>query len=300
MDRQLIERLQRNALIELKVNAVSSEVELTTGVRDAEILISRHHNSITRSVLEAAPSLRLIIQGTSGLDNIDIEEAARRAIEVVGVPGENANAVAEYVIGCAISLTRTIPVYSEEIRRGAWTRNGCATRRELRSHLLGIIGLGRVGSRVATLAAALGLPAMAYDPYLTADEIEARGAEPAATLPEVLSSLTILTVHVPLTEQTRGMIGEQELSLLRDESIVINAARGPVIQIDPLLRAFASGRLGGLALDVFDEEPPERAGPADPRLILTPHIAGCSGDSKEAIGLRVYEQVERYLRSRAQ
>lgn len=298
VDRGLLRRLESDERIELRFEPIATEAELASRIGSCEVIVSRHHNRLSSLVFEAAPRLRLVIQGTSGLDNIDLEAAAARGVEVIGVPGENANAVAEYVIGCLIALTRTIPAYSAEMRRSRWSREDCATRLELRSHRLGIVGIGRVGSRVATLARAVGLAASAFDPYVDREEITRRGATPAATLDELLQQSSILTVHVPLTPETRGMIAARELALLRPGAVVVNAARGPVMVVDDVLDTLQKGQLSGAALDVFDEEPPKHAWPDNPQLILTPHIAGCSGDSKETIGERIYEHVDRYLRSR--
>src|SRR5512141_1986373 len=125
-----------------------SEEELSRRIGDAQVLVTRYHNAVTRRALESATSLRAIVQGTSGLDNIDLAFAAERGIEVIGIPGENANAVAELVVSHMISLTRTVPSYDRMVREGVWQRADCATRRELRGYRIGIVGLGRVGGRV--------------------------------------------------------------------------------------------------------------------------------------------------------
>jgi len=299
VDRALLDRLGKDSRIECHFRPANTETELIAAAGVAEILVSRYHNPLSAKVLSALPRLRLIVQGTSGLDNIDLNAASQRQVTVIGIPGENANAVAEYVIGCILALTRAIPSYSAAMRGGLWTRNDCATNRELKSHRLGIIGLGRVGSRVAALAGSLGLPTTAFDPYLSNSDFVGRGSVRSGSLEELLGASSIVTVHAPLTPQTRGMIGTRELSLLAPGSIVINAARGPIVDLDSVLSALHNDELGGAAIDVFSEEPPERVWPSDPRLILTPHVAGCTGDSKEAIGERVYEKIDHYLRNRS-
>lgn len=298
VDRGLLDRLEADERVDLRFKPANSESELVDAVSDVEVLVSRYHNPLTASVLASAPKLRLIVQGTSGLDNIDLDAAVIRQITVIGIPGENANAVAEYVLGCILMLTRTIPTYSAQMREQTWTREGCAANRELKSHALGIIGLGRVGSRVATLAAALGLRSSAFDPYLASKEIARRGATNSESLAQLLRTSTIITVHVPLNAETKAMIGPSELALLPRGAIVINAARGAVVDLDAVLLSLANNHLEGAAIDVFDEEPPRRSWPSDPRLILTPHVAGCSGDSKESIGERVYEHIDEYLEKR--
>ena len=260
---------------------------------DAEIVVTRAHVRVTRALLDAAPRLELIAQGTSGIDNIDVAAARERGIEIINLPGENANAVAEMVLAFMLMMTRTIPRYTEEMRRGVFHRDDCATRHELRHYRLGIVGLGEVGRRVARLAGAFGVPVTAFDPYI--DDFAARGATAAASLDALLESSDILTLHVPLTEETRRMIAAPQLARLPRGAFLINAARGEVLDQQAALDALASNHLAGVALDVYDPEPPLTALPPDPRLVLTPHIAGCSHECKAAIGEKLYEKIsERY------
>lgn len=292
VDPLLIERLQADARIELDYRPVTDEQSLAAGARAAHVLVTRYHNHVTAGVLDAGPALELIVQGTSGLDNIDLVAASRRHITVVGIPGENANAVAEWVVGAMIALTRTVPQYDRGLRQGLWEREDCATRRELRFHRVGIIGIGRVGSRVARLAQAFGMQPRAYDPYVAADEVIRRSAAKIDSLEELLRSSEILTLHVPLTDETAGMIGAPQLDLLPAGAVVINTARGPVLDQAAALQRLQSRHLGGLALDVFEREPPlGQRWPDDPRLIVTPHIAGCSRESKESIARLIYDKI---------
>ncbi|HEY5609703.1 MAG TPA: NAD(P)-dependent oxidoreductase [Thermoanaerobaculia bacterium] len=284
VDRTLLDRVRGDARFDVVHSPTADETSLAATVGEAEILVTRYHNKVTSRVLDAATRLELIIQGTSGLDNIDLDAAARRGIRVLGLPGENANAVAELVIGHMIALTRTVPAYDAMMRAGVWQREDCATRRELRGYCAGIVGLGRVGGRVAHLARAFGVEVHAYDPYVAAAD--------RATLDELLASSEILTLHVPLTDETRRMIGARELDRLPRGAFVINTSRGEVLDAAALLDRLASGHLAGAALDVYDEEPPRGVvWPEDRRLILTPHIAGCSAESKASIGRLIYERI---------
>lgn len=290
VDRALIERARADARFDVVEHPVRTEEELAAIVGDCEILVTRSYNRVTRGVIDAAPRLELIAQGTSGTDNIDADAAAARNIAIVNLPGANANAVAEWVIGCVLSLTRTIPAYTEEMRRGAWNRADAATRHELRHYRLGIVGFGQVGSRVARLAAPFGVTCRAYDPYI------GDFPERTATLDELLRNSDILTLHVPFTAETRRMIGGREIAALPRGAFLINAARGEVLDTDAALSALGS-HLGGLALDVFDPEPPTRAWPADPRLILTPHIAGGTHEARSSIGSLLWESILRAVSS---
>jgi len=291
VDRRFIERISADARFATRHAPVRSEEELTAVVGDCEILVTRAYNRVTRRVLEAAPRLELIAQGTSGIDNIDAAAARERGIAIVSLPGENANAVAELVLAFMLSMTRTIPQYGREVLAGIWRRDDCATRHELRHYRTGIVGLGEVGRRVARLASAFGVAVSAYDPYLTDDDFVQRGATRVASLDALLRQSDIVTLHLPLTAETRRMIDAVAIASMPRGSFLINAARGEVLDQQAALDALASNRLGGLALDVYDPEPPTASWPDDPRLMLTPHIAGCTHECKAAIGERLYEKI---------
>lgn len=290
VDRSFFDRAE-DPRFEVVSRPVRTEDELAAIVGDAEVLVTRAYNRVTRRVIESAPNLRLIAQGTSGIDNIDLDAARERGIEVIHMPGVNADAVAELVIGFMIALTRTVPFYTRDMVRGGWTRNDCATRHELRHHRLGIVGLGHVGRRVARLARVFGMEVCAYDPYIAEEDFTERQATRCASLDELLAQSDILTLHVPLTSETRTMIGEREMRMLRRGSYLINAARGEVLDQAAALNALRDDHLAGLALDVFDPEPPSTSFPDDPRLILTPHIGGCSYEVKTTVGGQLYERI---------
>jgi D-3-phosphoglycerate dehydrogenase len=291
VDDSLRIRARDDGRFEIVEHPVKTEDELASIAGDCDILVTRSYNRVSKRVIDSASSLELIAQGTSGTDNIDIEAARQRGITVINMPGENANAVAELVIGFMIALTRTVPQYDREMRAGEWTRDGCASRHELRHHRLGIVGLGEVGMRVSRLASAFGMRVAAFDPYISDDDFVQRGATRVSSLDALLRNSDILTLHIPFTPETRTMIGANELALLPSGAIVINAARGEVFDIDAALDALARNELGGLAIDVYDPEPPARTWPDDPRLILTPHVAGCTTEAKSAIGAKLYEKI---------
>ena len=289
IDESLDARARGDARFELVRRPVRTEEELLHVVGDAHVLATRAYNKVTRRVIEAAPNLELIAQGTSGIDNVDLDAARERGIHVINMPGVNANAVAELVVGFMIAMTRTVPFYTRDMVAGRWTRDDCATRHELRHFRLGIIGLGNVGALVANYARAFGMEVAAYDPYVDAAKV--------ATLDELLRTSDILTLHVPLTEETRKMIGAREIAQLAKGSYLINASRGEVLDQQAALDALQSNHLAGLALDVFDPEPPVAPLPADPRLILTPHIGGCSYEVKTTVGGRLFERIAAFYES---
>jgi D-3-phosphoglycerate dehydrogenase len=291
VDASLRMRARDDGRFEIVDHPVKTEDELASIVSDCNLLVTRSYNRVSKRVIDVATNLELIAQGTSGTDNIDMEAARERGIAVINMPGENANAVAELVIGFMIALTRTVPQYDREMRAGEWTRDGCASRHELRHHRLGIVGLGQVGMRVSRLASAFGMRVSAFDPYISDDDFAQRGATRVQSLDALLRDSDILTLHVPFTPETRTMIGANELATLPSAAIVINAARGEVLDLDAALDALARNAVGGLAIDVYDPEPPTRSWPDDPRLILTPHVAGCTTEAKSAIGAKLYEKI---------
>lgn len=299
LDRSLTDSASRDGRFDVRIQPVRTEDELAAVVGDAQILVTRAYNKVTRRVLERAPALELIAQGTSGTDNIDADAAGERGIAIVSLPGENANAVAELVIGCILSLTRTIPFYTREVGAGRWPREDCATRHEMSHFRLGIVGLGQVGRRVARLAHAFGMTVGAVDPYITDANFLERGAERFAALSDLLKASDIVTLHVPLTAETRNMIGEAQLEQMRRGSILINMARGEVLDQNAALAALKTDHLAGLALDVFHQEPVTAPFPDDPRLILTPHIGGCTHECKTAIGARLYEKIVQFYAGRS-
>ena len=300
IDRSFYERAAQDVRFQIIDRPVRTEEELAAVVGDAQVLLTRSFNRVTRRVIEAAPQLELIAQGTSGTDNIDAVAARQRGIVIVSLPGENANAVAELVIGFIIALTRTVPTSTRELVTGVWNRYDCSTRHELSHFSLGIIGLGEVGRRVARLANLFGMRVHAFDPYISDADFSERRASRVGSLDELLRTSDVVTLHVPLTVETRRMISEAQLAMMRSGTILINAARGEVLDQNAALAALAANRLGGLALDVFDPEPPTTGFPDDPRLILTPHVGGCTFEAKAAIGAKLYEKIAAFYAGRTQ
>jgi len=294
VDASLRESAAADGRFDVEQTPVKTESELAAIIGDAHVLVTRAYNRVTRRVLETAPRLELIAQATSGIDNIDHDAARERNVAIINMPGINADAVAELVLGFMISMTRTVPFYTREVVSGRFSRDDCATRHELRHYALGIIGLGQVGIRVARLATAFRMNVQAYDPYLTDADFEARGAMRATSLERLVATSDILSPHVPLTPETRRMLDAPRIRSLRGGSYLINASRGEVLDQRAALAALADGHLAGLAMDVFDPEPPDAPFPDDPRLIVTPHIAGCTAEVKTNAGARLFAKIAEF------
>jgi phosphoglycerate dehydrogenase-like enzyme len=291
VDPQFVIRVRADPRFAVEEQIARDEESLRSAVGHCEVLVTRHYNRVTAAVIDSGSSLELIAQGTSGTDNVDSVALTERRIPLISLPGINADAVAELVLGFMISLTRTVPLYSKEMRDGLWARDDCATRHELRHYRLGIVGLGEVGRRVAALASHVGMKVVAFDPYLGDDDFAVRHAVRRRSIQELIASADILSLHVPLTEETVGLVGAEELALLPQGAYVINTCRGEVLDLPAALRMLEANRLAGLAIDVYDPEPPSLRWPDDPRLIVTPHVAGCTHEAKATIGIRLYERI---------
>jgi D-3-phosphoglycerate dehydrogenase/(S)-sulfolactate dehydrogenase len=242
----------------------------------ARALVVRNRTRVDAELLDSAPSLEVVGRAGVGLDNIDVAAADARGVVVVAPLGANAISVAEHTVALALALTRDLRGHDRAVRAGRWTRT---PGRELAGRTWGLLGLGATGRAVARLAGAFGMRVLAYDPYVDA----VTGAE-LADLDSVLSAADVLSVHLPATPQTRGLLGADALSRMRHGAILVNVGRGEVVDEHALAAALHSRRLAGAGLDVRATEPPS-PGPLDdaPNLIFTPHVAGITVESQHRI-----------------
>lgn len=258
----------------------------------ADAVITRT-SPVGAAEIERARHLKVIGKHGVGVDNIAVAAARARGIPVVNTPGANGDAVAELVLGLALAASRHIVAGDRMLRRGNLATpfpNG----RELTGRRLGIIGFGEVGRRVAALfARALRMPVMAYDPAVSAEAMRAGGARPAASFEALLAESDVLSLHVPLTAATRGLIGLRELALMPEGSILINTARGGVVDEAALAEALRRGRPEAAASDVFAAEPPPPDHPLLrlPNFIATPHLGAATEEALDRVGFLVVEQV---------
>ena len=235
--------------------------------------------TIDRAVIEASDRLRVIANHGVGYDNIEVAAATRRAIPVFVTLGANTNAVAEHTIALILALTKQLRCFDTETRAGRWKPDGVVSH-ELAGRRLGVIGWGAVGQAVGRMASALGLAVSAYDPYAAVGTFPS-GVGRAARLADLLAASDIVSVHAPLTEATRGLLDAPTLAHMKPGAMLVNTARGAIVDDEALVAALRSGRLAGAALDCFDPEPPPPDHPllALPNILLTPHIAGLTAES---------------------
>lgn len=236
---------------------------------------------ISAELLAAAPYLRVIARHGVGVDNIDVAAATRRGIPVVYTPEANAISVAEHVLALMTALAKRIVEYDAATRRGAFAVRDSLRAVDLEGKVLGVVGMGRIGTAVSRKAkAAFSMRVLGYDPLLGPAELRSRGAEPVDDLLCLLREADVVTLHVPLTAQTRRLIGERELNAMKPTAMLINAARGAVVDEEALTRSLHQGRLAGAALDVFEQEPPDLRHPlfSAPNLVVTPHSAALTAE----------------------
>jgi D-3-phosphoglycerate dehydrogenase len=235
-------------------------------------LVLRGSKPVTARVLAAAPALRVIAKNGAGVDSVDLPEATRRGIAVMVAAGANADAVAEHALALMLSLRRGLPTLDRKVRAGGW--EGTAYQgRDFRGARVGIVGFGSIGRATARLANALGACVVVLR---RAGGALADGFDVEPDLDRLLRDVDILSLHCPLTDATRGLIGRRELALMKPDAVLVNTARGPVVDEPALIAALAEGRLAGAGLDTFDAEPlPDRHPFLElPNVILTPHVAG--------------------------
>lgn len=256
---------------------------LFQAIPGADALIVRSETQVTAGVLAAAPRLRLVARAGVGVDNIDLPAATRSGVLVLNAPGANAVSAAEHTVALLLAVTRQLAAANESTHAGRWERKKMRPI-DLRGRTVGIIGLGRVGSRVATRLRAFEMRVLAYDPYITPHRFTEFGAAPV-DYQTLLANSDVITFHVPATPATTHMLDEETLQLVKPDAIVINAARGEVVDQDALAAALREGRLAGAGVDVFPTEPCfESPLFGLPNVVLTPHSGGSSAEALAAVG----------------
>ena len=268
--------------------------ELIAAVHAVDALIVRNRIQVDAALLAAAQRLRVVGRLGVGLDNIDLPACAARGIEVIPATGANALAVAEYVLAAALMLLRGAYGSTAAVAAGDWPRGRLSTGRELSGKLLGVIGFGSIGRETGRLARALGMRVAGYDIEIAASSpVWAEQHTLPRRLDELLRSADVVSLHVPLTDATRNLIGATELAAMQREAVLINTARGGIVDEGAVVAALRAGRLGGAALDVFAAEPLPGGSPLRdcPNLLLTPHIAGVTRESNVRVSTLIAEQV---------
>ncbi|GEO24258.1 hypothetical protein AAC03nite_00430 [Alicyclobacillus acidoterrestris] len=277
--------------------AVRRDALLSLG-QDTFALIVRNQTQVDEQLLDAYPNLRVVGRLGVGLDNIDISACRARGVQIISARGANAVSVAEYVLACMLHHARFLHRADDVVKKGRWDRSA-ATGSEIFGKTLGLIGVGDIGMRVASRARALGLTVMAYDPYVMESSVIVQDLSvQMSTLDAVVTNADYLSVHVPLTPATRHLLDKKRLSAMKEMSVLINTARGGIVDESALYETLRDHPQRMAYLDVREQEPPRLDNPLNAltNIILTPHIAGITEESSERVSNFILRQVEHLIR----
>ena len=284
-----IENLKKVA--EVVVDTSITPEKLVNTINEYDGIVVRSRTKVTREVIENASNLKIIARAGVGVDNIDLNAATEKGIMVVNSPESTSITVAEHTMGLLLNVARKISIADKSVKSGKWEKKRFMGV-ELRKKTLGIIGMGRIGSQVVNRCKAFEMDAMAYDPYLPKEVAKQMGVE-LTDLESVLKNADFITIHVPLTPETKHLISTDEFEIMKDSAFIANCARGGIIDEEALYVALSENKIGGAALDVYEEEPPAK----DSKLleldniVLTPHIAASTKEAQRDAAIIVADEI---------
>jgi D-3-phosphoglycerate dehydrogenase len=284
---------------EFKVTALPNrlaEAELIPVVSDVVAMVVRSETKVTRRVIDAAPQLRVVGRAGVGVDNVDVEAATQRGVVVMNTPGGNTISTAELAFSMLMALARSIPQAHITMKAGRWDRKQFQGV-ELNNKTLGILGMGRIGSEVARRAVAFGMRVLAYDPYITLSRAKTLQVELVEKVDDLYARSDFITVHMPMSEETRGMVNAAAFGKMKKGVRILNCARGGIVHEGDLHAALVSGHVAGAALDVYQTEPPPAEFPLRdlPQVIMTPHLGASTEEAQENVGIEVAEAITDFL-----
>lgn len=269
----------------------SGSVEFWEALATANALMVRSATTVTAEMIAAAPELKAIGRAGAGVDNVDMDAATAAGVSVYNAPGGNTIAAAELTMALMLSLVRKVPAAERSVRDGKWDR-AAFEGTQLRNKLLGLVGAGRIGGEVAIRCRGFGMSAIVYDPYLPPERAAEIGVK-LVDLDTVIENADVISCHVPLTDETRGLVNGEALARMKSNAIVINASRGGVVREADLAAALHRGEIAGAALDVYESEPLAADSPLRdaPNLVLTPHLGGSTAEAQIQVAIDVAEQL---------
>lgn len=289
--------LAQDPRVELHVKLGLKKEELLAIIGDYDVIITRSGTTVNRELLDAGKKLRLVARAGVGIDNVDVDYASSRGVIVVNAPFGNTNSAAEHAMALLLSFCRNVTRANGSLKSGEWKR-APFTGYELKGKTAGVIGLGKVGGRVATRLKAFECDVLACDPYIAVKRAHDLGVK-LVSHDEIYKNCDIITVHTPLTDETRNMIGERELAMMKDGVIIVNAARGGIIEEAALLKFLESGKVAGAAVDVFSEEPPKseylKKLIGHERVVVTPHLGANTFEAQVNVAVDVSREILNYL-----
>ena len=289
-----LQKLLEDENIQVDVKTDLSKEELIEIIGEYEGLLVRSQTKVTKEILEAAKRLRVIGRAGVGVDNIDVKAATEEGIVVINAPDGNTISTAEHSFAMLMAMARWIPQAHQDLKEGVWNRKKYVGV-ELNRKTLGIIGMGRIGSEIAMRAKAFNMKVLGYDPYLTDDRAKQLGIT-NTTIEELVKEADFITVHTPLTKETKYLIDTKEIALMKKGVRIINCARGGIIKETALIDALNNGIVAAAALDVYEEEPPmESPLRSHPLVVTTPHLGASTEEAQLNVAIDVAEEVHRLL-----
>src|SRR6266705_1965641 len=291
-----IDELSRDGALDVAIKTGLNETELVDQIPEFSSLIVRSQTKVTAAILNAGAKLRVVGRAGVGVDNVDVETATRRGIVVLNTPGGNTLSTAEHAFSLLLSVPRKMPQADASIRGRKWDKKNFEGV-ELYNKTLGVIGMGRIGSELSRRAIAFGMRVVAYDPYLSATRARGLQVELVDDLDDLLTSADFISLHTPLTAETRHILDTGRLQKTKRGVRIINCARGGLIDENGLLKALQDGHVAGAALDVFEIEPLPADSPlrAAPNLILTPHLGASTAEAQESVGIEIAQSIRAAL-----
>lgn len=283
-----------------EVKALSEdELIAKLNAKTYDCVVVRSSTKVTAKVFQAQKGLKLVGRAGVGVDTIDVKAATAAGVKVMNTPGGNANAVVELTMGLMLGLARQIPKADRSMKAGKWEKKAFKGA-ELKGKVLGLIGVGKIGAEVAKRARAFGMSVIGYDPHLEPAKLK-DVCEQVKTLDEIYSRADFISIHTPMTPETKNLIGEAAIGKMKAGVRIVNAARGGILDEAALVKALVSGKVAGAALDVYGEEPPKNIQDLlDDRLILTPHIGAATEESQDTCAEMMSDQIiEFFLNNRS-
>jgi D-3-phosphoglycerate dehydrogenase len=291
-----IDELAHGGLLDVTVKIGLKPEQLLEIIGDFEGLVVRSETKVTAKVIEAATKLKVIGRAGVGVDNVDVDAATKRGIIVMNTPGGNTISTAEHAFSLMVSTARNIPQADASVKSGKWDRKTFLGV-ELYNKTLAILGMGRIGTEIARRAIAFGMRVVAYDPYLSASRARSLQVELVDSLDAIVPQADFITLHMPLTAETKYMLNAERLAKTRRGVRIVNCARGGLVQETALVEALKSGQVAAAALDVFETEPLPADSPLRgvPNIVFTPHLGASTAEAQEGVGIEVAEQIRAAL-----
>jgi D-3-phosphoglycerate dehydrogenase / 2-oxoglutarate reductase len=284
-----INELREVAEVIVQTNITNEE--LITVIKDFDAIVVRSRTKVTREVIEATNRLKIIARAGVGVDNVDVVAATERGVMVINAPESTSITVAEHTMGIILSLARKISIADKSVKEGRWEKSKFMGM-ELNGKTLGIIGMGRIGSQVVIRSKAFGMDIIVHDPYITAEVASKLGVR-VVDRNTVLKNADVITIHVPLTPETKHSIAKPEFDMMKENAFIVNCARGGIINEDDLYQALSEGSISGAGLDVFEEEPPKGSKLMElDNLVVTPHIGASTKEAQRDAAIIVAKEIK--------